>query len=235
MKIAVCDNMPSVLEEIKLQMESLGYTTGVDYFSDMKMLYEELENGEAYAVILMDIDWHSEKTGMDYAEELQKLSPGTQIIYMTAYAMDYVEDIFFRKSNLSGFLTKPLKAEQLQKNLEKAKRRNNKSEGKLLIRHKGTIYALLFDEIVCLESQLHKVYIKTKDSIYECAERLDQVQERLDERFLRCHKSYIVNMNHIQELKNSEIKLINESTVPVSKKRYTQAKEDYCLFLLGKM
>ena len=235
MRIAVCDNMPSVLEEIRQQMESLGYTTGVDYFSDIQMFFEELNNGEEYDVVLMDIDWQSEKTGIDFAEELHRLSPATQIIYITAYTMDYVEDIFFQKSNLSGFLPKPLKMEQLHKNLEKVKRRNCKSDGKLLIRHKGTMYALVFDEIVCLESQLHKVYITTKDNIYECAERLDQIQERLDERFLRCHKSYSVNMNYIQELKNSKIKLINESTVPVSKKRYTQAKEDYCLFLLGKM
>ena len=235
MRIAVCDNLPGVLEEIRQQMEALGYTTGVDYFSDIRMLYEELNDAEEYDVILMDIDWPGEKTGIDYAEELLRLSPSTQIIYITAYAMDYVEDIFLQKSNLSGFLQKPLKQEALKKNLEKAKRHNNKSDGKLLIRHKGTMYALLFDEIMYLESKLHKVYIITKESIYECGEKLDQVKERLDERFLHCHKSYIVNMNHIQELKNGEIKLINESTVPVSKKRYTQTKEDYCLFLLGKM
>ena len=235
MKIAVCDNMPSVLAEIRQQMESLGYTTGVDYFSDIKMLYEEIHNEAEYDVVLMDIEWQGEKTGIDFAEELHELSPATQIIYITAYTMDYVEDIFFRKSNLSGFLSKPLKKEQLQKSLEKVKRSNNKSEGKLVIRHKGAMYALLLDEIVCLESQLHKVYITTKDSTYECAEKLDQIQERLGESFLRCHKSYIVNMNHIQELKSSEIKLWDERVVPVSKKRYPKAKEDYCLFLLGKM
>jgi DNA-binding LytR/AlgR family response regulator len=235
MRIAVCDDMPCVLEEIRQQMEALGYTTGVDYFSDIKMLYDELNNEEEYDVILMDIDWKSEKTGIDFSEELHKLCSGTQIIYITAYTMDYVEDIFLQKSNLSGFLTKPIKPEQLQKNLEKVKQRNNKPEGKLLIRHKGTVYAILFDEIVCVESQLHKVYITTPNSMYECTEKLDQVKERLDERFLRCHKSYVVNMNHVQELSSSEIILTNGKEVPVSKKRYAQVKEKYFSFLFEKL
>ena len=39
---------------------------------------------------------------------------------MTAYAADYIEDIFLNQVNLCGFLMKPVKLEQLERNLEKA-------------------------------------------------------------------------------------------------------------------
>jgi len=235
MKIAVCDDIPVVLDEIKQQMHELGYNKNVDYYSCIETLYEEINNGEQYDAILMDIDWKKEKTGIDFAEELQSLCPNAQIIFITAYTMAYVEDIFFKNSNLSGFLTKPLKTEQLKKSLEKVNCRRKRTEGKLLIRHKGSLYAILYEDIIHLESQLHKTYIVTKNNIYECTEKLDLIKERLDERFLTCHKSYVVNMDFVQELNSGVITLINDKTIPISKNRFSHVKECFFNYMFDKI
>ena len=62
MKVAVCDDMPEVLDEIRQVMEQISYVKKADYYSSMEMFYSELKNGESYDAVLMDIDWKEERT-----------------------------------------------------------------------------------------------------------------------------------------------------------------------------
>ena len=225
--VAVCDDLKESLIQISNLLEEISYVKKIDTFSDINLFYEELKNGKYYDVIFMDIDWKQEKTGIDFAAELQKHSSNSQIIYVTAYTMEYVEDVFLKTSNLSGFLMKPVKKEQLERNLEKIRRRQQDIEGKLLVRQKGAMIAIPLKEILYLESKLHKVNIMLKDESYLCNEQLSSVKKRLNEQFLEIHKSYLVNMEYIQELKNGEVVLTNGIVLSVSKTRASEAKKRF--------
>ena len=130
---------------------------------------------------------------------------------------------------------KPVKAEQLEKMLEKVRRQRENTDGKLVIRHKGSMYVIPYKDIVYLESQLHKAFVVTRENSYECAERLEAIKERLNETFLTCHKSYIVNMEHIQEFGSGKVILNNGKVIPVSKNRYGEAKKHFFEYMSGKM
>ena len=225
--VAVCDDLKESLIQISNLLEEISYVKKIDTFSDINLFYEELKNGKYYDVIFMDIDWKQEKTGIDFAAELQKHSSNSLIIYVTAYTMEYVEDVFLQASNLSGFLMKPVKKEQLERNLEKIRRRQQDIEGKLLVRQKGAMIAIPLKEILYLESKLHKVNIMLKDESYLCNEQLSSVKKRLNEQFLEIHKSYLVNMEYIQELKNGEVVLTNGIVLSVSKTRASEAKKRF--------
>ena len=235
MKVAVCDDLPGVLEEVKKVMEQIDFVKEADYYSNIGMFYSELKQGVTYDAVLLDIDWKEQKTGIDFAEELLSLCPDMRIIYITAYTLEYVEDIFLKTSNLSGFLMKPLKLEQLIKLLEKVRRENKNTEGKLVIRYKGNLYAISHKDIIYLESQLHKVHVILKNSVYECTEKLEIIKGRLSDKFLVCHKSYIVNMDYIQEFSSEGVLLNTGQTIQVSKKRYGEAKKYFFAYLFEKM
>lgn len=225
--VAVCDDQKESLIQISNLLEEIPYVQKIDTFSDMNLFYEEIKDGKYYDVIFMDIDWKQEKTGIDFAAELQKYSPNSQIVYVTAYTMEYVEDVFLKTSNLSGFLKKPVKKEQLEKNLEKIMRRWQEVDGKLLIRQKGSVVAIPLKEILYLESRLHKVNIVLRDESYLCNEQLSAIKPKLNEQFLEIHKSYLVNMEYIQELRTSEVALNNGTILSVSKTRASQAKKRF--------
>lgn len=227
MRVAICDDLRESLEQMESLLKQISYVQKIETFSNMEVFCAKLKAGTIYDVILMDIDWKQEKTGIDFAEEIYQYSPSSQIIYVTAYTMDYIEDIFVQKSNLCGFLMKPVKLENLEKNLDKAKARGQEVEGKLVIRQKGAIVAVPFQEIIYMESQLHKANIVLKNTTYQCNEKLAQLKERLDDRFLECHKSYLVNMHHIQELQNSRVLLRNGMTVPISKAKASDSKKTF--------
>ncbi len=235
MRVAVCDDLKESLEQIEELLKQVPYIEKIDTFTDMDFFYDEIKDGKYYDVIFMDIDWKQEKTGIDFASELRKYSPDSQIVYVTAYTMDYVEDVFLMSSNLSGFLTKPVKMEPLQKNLEKIKKRHQEADGKLLIKQRGAVIVIPLKEIIYMESQLHKVNIVSVKENYLCNEQLSKIKERLNEQFLECHKSYVINMDYIQEFRNGEVLLSNGEVLSVSKTKASEAKKKFFEYMSGRM
>ena len=108
MKAAICDDQPQALEELRKILLEIPAVRKVHTYSDMDNFWATLEAGIYYDVVFMDIDWNQKETGIDFAGRLFEISPYTKLIYVTAYTMDYVEDIFFTHTNLSGFLKKPV-------------------------------------------------------------------------------------------------------------------------------
>lgn len=226
MKVAICDDIPAVLEEVRELLKEMDLVSQIHVFSDMEAFFGSQET-EIYDAVIMDIDWKMEKTGLDFAERLKIMSPSTQIIYMTAYTLEYVEDIFLQASNLSGFLRKPVNRISLQKNLEKIRRQKLEEEGRLVIRQKGSLLSIAFRDMLYLENQLHKTKIVLHDREYLCNENLEHIKKRLGEPFLTVHKSYLVNMEQIVEFRNGEVLLFGNHSVPVSKTRYAEAKSKF--------
>lgn len=240
MKIAVCDDQPDILKQIKKMLSKMRIVRKTDCFSDMEEFWAEADK-VCYDAVLMDIEWKQEENGLDFGRKLYEKSPCTKVIYMTAYGMAYVEDIFLNGSNLSGFLTKPVDREQLERNLRKVWNGKQENEGKLLIHRQGSTLAVPLRDIWYLESRLHKTSVVLKDQTYACGERLDAMGEKLDDRFVVCHKSYIVNMQYIRELQGKELLLADPFAddeeearrVPISRARLEETREKYFSYIAG--
>ena len=224
MRVAVCDDLKEILDEIKQLLEKISFVKTVDVFSDINLFYEELKDGTKYDVVLMDIDWKKDKTGIDFSQELVTISPYTQIIYVTAYTLDYVEDAVLKTNNLCGFVMKPVKIEVLQKSLEKVRKQREQRDGKLVIKYKSNVHVIPYEMIYYLESDRHKVSVKVGDQEYQCTEKLETLKSQLGEQFLDCHKSFLVNMDKIAEIRKMELELVSGDIIPISKKKYGEAK-----------
>lgn len=235
MKVAVCDDLKENLLELECYLKQIPYVKQISLFSDMALFYEEVKEGEIYDAVLMDFEWNNNKNGIDFAEELYSLCPYSKIIYVTAYSKEYVEEALLRTPNLSGLLIKPVNQEFLVKNLDKIEKNKQDTEGKLVVRFKGNISVIPYEDICYIESQLHKSNIVLKNKEYQCTERLSQLKLRLNEQFLECHKSYLVNMDHISGFSNNGICLDCGKIVPVSKKRYSEAKAKFFEYIAGRM
>lgn len=235
MRVAVCDDLKEVLKETKILLEDVSFVKDIDIFSDMKNFYEEIKEGTKYDVVLMDIDWKTEKTGIDFSSELKLLSPNTKIIYITAYTLDYVEDAVLRTPNLCGFINKPIKEDILYKSLEKIQKELKETDGKLIIKYKSNVSVIPFADIYYLESQLHKVLVKMQSQEYQCTEKLNHIKTRLGTQFVECHKSYIINMDHIAEFHNTELVMENGEVIPISKKRYGETKARFFEYMAEKI
>jgi two-component system LytT family response regulator len=79
--------------------------------------------------------------------------------------------------------------------------RHDKGLEKLLIKNKEGISFIDTDEIIIVQREDRSTVIYTKDNSYVTSEGLSEIEDRLDEtKFLRTHKSYIVNLSMIHKI-----------------------------------
>ena len=229
MRIAVCDDNRLLLRGIEELVLSLKMSAEVSAYNDLETFLCSVSGGKVFDAVLMDIHFAGHKsTGMDAAEELYKLSPRTKIIYVTGN-IEYAQQVFLHRSNLSGFLTKPVDAGLLEANLQKiACGLYGAEEPMLMLKQGGGAVAVPLRDIYYIESKgrTAQTYTSTGDAIVSY-QRLSEIMQSLSEDFYQCHKSYIVNMRQIRRLEPGAIILKSDGIVPVSRSQYKATKEAY--------
>ncbi len=235
MIVAVLDDEQKALREIKKLLADIPYVKETKLFSTPQQLLFALSCNEPIDVIIMDIDLSKtdhKQTGIDIAAQLKLTNPEIQIIYLTGYNEQYAQQIFLKNANFYGYILKPVDSSILKKNLDNAQQRINDSQKrKLTIIHKNRPCTLLSNSIIYLESIGHKVVIHTAAEDMICYEKLDQLQERLGDYFLRCHQSYLINIEEVSRLEQNKFVLLNGWEVPVSKPRYDKIRKQYFTYL----
>lgn len=232
MQIAVCDDNKRFLEEIEAQLAALPMVANISTFSNFDTFLFSVDEGKQYDAILMDIEWNRERSGMEIAEELYKLCPESKIIFVTGHSDRFSQQIFLHKSNLSGFLTKPVDTELLRANLQKvADALPFGEQPALVLRQRGAPVSIPCREIFYIESSGHTIEVHTAGDTVTAYERLESVLNMLPAGFSQCHKSYIVNMAQIRRFESSDILLKNGEQIPVSRARYAQTKEAYFSYM----
>ena len=92
---------------------------------------------------------------------------------------------------------------------------------------KGVLHQLDSRDIVYVESDKRILYIYERNQIYKVYMKLDELEAMELPGFLRCHKSYMVNMNYIKYLSAEGIILKSGKKVPVSRAKYQESKEAF--------
>lgn len=232
MRVAICDDEKIFLEQMESLLNQIEGISCVDKYDDIDDLQENLEE-ETYEMIFMDIAWRGkEDTGVQFAASINDKYPNIQIVFVTAFNDKFAETIFFEKVNLCGYLIKPIKMENLQFLVEKARTNIvlNQKE-KILIKQKGNAQNVLFSDILYLESQGHQLYIHTKTEKILLYKKLDEYEEQMNTAFVRIHKSYLVNMNYIKRIERTQLTLSNGAVLPISKNKAVSTKNKYFRFV----
>lgn len=227
--IAVCDDDPAVCSQVKEFIEKNFQGGGKRLcltFESCEALLCEAEEGTDFSVVILDIEWNGKERGIAAAARLRELSPQTRVIYLTGYTEKYVQQVFLFPSNLSGFLMKPVNPELLERNLKKALKGGAPGHFTFLL--SGNRYSLNMDEIRFLESSGHRVRIFTGKETYEMWGKLDELEAQFPSFFVRCHKSYLVNLNWMRKLDVQHRFLLEDGReIPVSKSRYQEVRQAY--------
>lgn len=98
-----------------------------------------------------------------------------------------------------------------------------------MVRNKDMLLRINYDDILYFESHLRVVVMHAKRQTVEFYAKLDDVLQRLPPVFLRCHQSYIVNMDQIRQLDkaNRRCVMITGEGIEISKSRYAEIAGRY--------
>ncbi|MCI6652982.1 MAG: LytTR family transcriptional regulator DNA-binding domain-containing protein [Ruminococcus sp.] len=84
-----------------------------------------------------------------------------------------------------------------------------------------------YSQILYFESRNKKIYLVTDNQEYSFYDTLDNIQEKLNQKFIRCHRSFIISKSRIEKIVFSQnyILLENNYNVPISRTYRSALKE----------
>lgn len=205
----------------------------VEICTSLEAVDERLRHGLVPDIVFMDVVLDgsdgASTNGITAVQKLLKQCPGVQVIYVTGH-VEYCTRVY-RTSHVY-FLTKPLQAEDfndaLSKALENLEKRIARPFG---VKVGGRIMRVLPADIEFVESDRRKVRIHLAGQVIEAYESLGGIARKLPDSFVQCHKSFLVNMEKIAEMRSDQIDLLSGATVPISQKRSRVTREAFMDFL----
>lgn len=231
LKVAVCDDNEMFLKEVKAVLSELNQIDEAYYYASPQDLLKDIVDGQISPnLLLMDIQFGETKNGLNYAEELLHIAPELGVICVTGYNDRYAQHVLLHNINLIGYLTKPLDKELLISYLNKAVGKF-KSPAFLQFTSHGKSYSISTDSIFYIESRNHTIHLHTEKTCYEFYGKLSQLQPKLPECFAQCHKSFLINMNHVDSIEPNNLTLSSGEKIPVSKNYQSAVKESFFRYI----
>lgn len=167
-------------------------------------------------VVLLDVEMPV-MNGVDAARIIQDTDPATLMIFTTAHDQ-YMADAF--SVYAFDYLLKPFKVDRALQTLEKVKQvvktrleaenaeappanpPRHTAAGRLMLKHREGVNFVNMDEILLVQRENRATVLYTVgEGRFVTSDTLGDVEAKLDKRmFYRCHKSYIINLGHIDNI-----------------------------------
>ncbi|MCF0260265.1 MAG: response regulator transcription factor [Erysipelotrichaceae bacterium] len=211
MKIAIIDDDTHFQEDLKSRLDSRMKDAEISCFSSVEDVLDSV-----WDAVFLNIDRAGSTSGLKDSEKLRATSRQADIVYVTGCSDQYIEDIFLQDSRPAGVLLKPVddeKLDQIVTKLESAFRQQF-----LTISWKSQKISIPAYCIMYLESDDHYVRICCKrGTVYRMRSKLGDIQKLLPDNFVRCHQSFLVNLDYISTIEKNTIFLTNGTSIPVSR------------------
>lgn len=231
--IGICEDIKDELMRHKTLVEKimkqLSLNAEIFCFQSGEDLLCEIENRGKMDIILMDIEMQG-KSGVETAKIIRETDFQVILIFISLY------DKYFREMiNVQpfSFIDKPVSEEELREVLKRAldiiidgyetfKFVNNKVH-----------YQLAISKIRYFESDKRKIIlysIDDSDDTYAFYRKLDDVEKEINaskNRFIRVHKSFLLNPNYIKEYRYDKVIMDDRREITISEKYRDSVKQFY--------
>ncbi|WP_455715674.1 LytR/AlgR family response regulator transcription factor [Anaerosporobacter sp.] len=232
LRIAICDDNKTILLSYKQRIKALFESKQVDiaifdYTKGSKLIDDCA--AVPFDLIFLDIDM-PEMTGFEVAEKINEISDDTVIVFITneeqlVYrSLRYSPFRFIRKT----YLVAELK-EAINSFLQLYIKRNKTQVFNCI---NGELIAVNIKDIIYIESNKHKVTVYTQRKKIVTKAKIGELEENLKcFGFIRVHVGYLINMKYIFSIEKTEIILVDQTSIPMSRHRTEQVKTEFHKFI----
>ena len=226
MRIALCDDEAYENEHLRSLIEAYvlkkDYDIRVDAFTDGRELLKQ----PRYDLYFLDYKM-DEMDGIAVAKGLkEKFNQAVTVCYLTNYD-GAAEEIINNRIHADGFLKKPVSTERLYEKLDLFYRMSYFTRIEL---RRGTSYETVYaQEIVYAEADDKRVILHLADRDESFNYLLGELESELSGcgLFYRIHRSYIVNMLHVQRYDAARITLKNGVELPLKARGFKEAYKNF--------
>ncbi|SNR14245.1 LytR/AlgR family response regulator transcription factor [Tenacibaculum jejuense] len=219
----IADDEPIARQIIENYIKDILY---LELVTTCKNAFEVMEVLQKEQIDLLFLDINMPKfSGISL---LKSLAKKPEVIITTAYPEYAIEgfelavtDYLLKPFSLERFLQAIVKVQQKLKTIPIGNSQpiivNKENEANsLFVKSDKKIIKLNFDEIYYVEAYGNYIKIYTGTMILT-PQTLTEFLTKLPNNFLRIHKSFVINFNHLKLIDGNQVRLGNDKIVPVGK------------------
>ncbi|WP_313164559.1 LytTR family DNA-binding domain-containing protein [Sedimentibacter sp.] len=235
MRIAICDDIKGDVVHLHELLKEYLYTNSldadIDTFESGEALLSAFEPGK-YQIIFQDI-YMNGMTGMEVAEQIRETDKDVAIILTTA---SLEHGIASYKVNAAYYIVKPVEQTNLTQGMARCHEHVNQYAKVIEIMENRQSVRLRLRDIFYVESQKRACVFQTATEEIKTNSSIDKIAGQLNGfPFVRCHRSFIVNLLHVADMLNQDFVMESGAKVPISKSCHAAAKKAFKEFFRAKM
>ena len=227
MKAIIVDDEPNARKVLRGLLHD--HFQEVEVVADCKDVPEAVKtiNKLKPTLVFLDIDMPG-YSGFELLDFFDKGHIDFKIIFVTAYS-EYSLRAF--ESSAVDYILKPVRLEHLQRAMRKIQmvsqpqattrydvlKDNIQQDKKIVLQTAETIYVVNKEDIIYLQAEgsYTKIYTTTHNTLTITKKLIDFEYLEGDGSFFRTHRSFIVNLNHIQKVDKKEFLVIMSNDAAV--------------------
>lgn len=197
LNFVICDDNQNMLNKLAKMFDSIFISNNIDanitYQSSNPLDILNFANSHTVDVFILDIQLKSSMSGLELAEKIRESNKDCYIIFTTGH-LEY--SLVAYKLKTFDYLAKPITLERLEETvLRLVDDVNGQPKKYIKIDSKNTLVDE--NEILYIKREGMKLIYHTSSKDYESYSSFAKMENLLPKNFVRCHKSFVVNLNKI--------------------------------------
>lgn len=225
--IAICDDQIICAETLELSvrkiMDESKMDYGIDIFTSGNDLLRTLDQKKnVYDILFLDIIMgEDELNGLDVAKKIREFDDSTTIVFVTS-STDFILDGYSVRA--LQYLIKPVEEKILREVMEYEFK--HQGENSVVFREKEATRKISPADIVHVETSGRNVKVVLLNESFNAYNKISDVEKMLPSSdFIRCHQSFIVNINNIKEIRHGEAISVLGESIPISRTQWSTIKK----------
>lgn len=229
-KIAICEDEKSQQDLLETYIKNIFKGISLQYklyiFASGEEILDNYTND--FDIVLLDIKLGG-VNGMNTARYIRKLDNKVEFIFITSL-IDYVLEGY--EVRAYRYLLKPINYENLKSNIISCINDFKIRKKHIIINEQSKQIKIDISSIVFIEVQKENITIHTITKIYNTKGTMKRFEKELEySRFVRCHKSFLINLDYIKSIKQYIAIMENNAEVPISRYRFKETKNKFFEFI----
>ena len=172
-------------------------------------------------------------SGVDAARRLRAMDRDLCLIFAT---VSREHGLVSYDIGMTDYLLKPLAQEDVDSAMDYFLQKYADALRSLRVRTAWEEFDVRFRDIRYIEVRDHRAILHTREQELAVWRSLDELEEEMsDERFLRCHRSYLVNLEHVKTLEKYAFLMDCGDLAPISRQKIQSVQKKYREWLAGRI
>ena len=215
--IAICDDLDAERTNLARMVQSYARAHGISVclrlFSSGESLLVALRGPEPIHLLFLDI-YMPGLSGMETARRIRAAGSDLSIIFATT-SQDHGIDSF--EVRAADYLVKPFREEDVAACLDWYFSHVPERLRRLPVYSGGEWQQIPLASICYIDVYDHQSRLHTPHGVITARRGLDDLEAAIDSQdFLRCHRSFLVNLKHVEGMEGSDFRMVDQTLVPIS-------------------